>query len=389
MLNRWMFTSFDATPRGLALYRICYALFVFFFAAPGHDLYSAFARLGGLPDVFFLPPPGPMALFSGFPPVAFFEGLLLLLNLGLAAVLFGYRTRAASLLVAALFLVGYGFSYSLGKINHNLLFVLVPLVMAGSGWGSAWSLDALAGRNAAGANAAPRARNWTLTLLALLVGFGMFTAGFSKLIGGWLDPATHATQGHFFRQYFLNGRQDLLAPVFLTFESKATPLFRDLFWKTLDYATLLFEVGFLAAVAHPRATRLFMALAVFFHVGTALMLNIAFIFNLVAYAAFLPWPRMARSVRRRLPASGAAAVRRALQSTAWAGPALCAMTGAAFYAAGSPLLLLDRLDVLASDLTLREGLALVLAAGLVLALVAARLRRLLTVRKGEGAPASV
>jgi hypothetical protein len=31
---------------------------------------------------------------------------------------------------------------------------------------------------------------------------------------------------------------------------------------------------------------------------------------------------------------------------------------------------------------------LVLAAGLVLALVAAQLRRLLTVRKGEGAPAS-
>lgn len=353
-LDRWIFDSFDVRARGLALYRIAFALFAFLFVAPGHGQYGNFAFIASFPDAFFLPPPGPLALFEGFPPGYAFEALHLLVNLSLAALLFGWRTRFASVLTALLLLAGYGFSYSFGKINHNLLFVLVPLVMAPSGWGAALSLDARAGRSAGRV-----LRSWPLVMLALLLGFAMFTAGFAKLIGGWLDPSTHATQGHLVKQFFVRGRQDLLAPFFLSVD-------QPLFWEALDWATVLFEVGFLAAVFHPRATRLFAALAVFFHLGTMLMLNIAFTFHLIVYAAFIDWRRAAARLPR-LPSPNA---------QSW-GLLLMLATGLLFYGVGSPLLALTDPGTFASDLTVKDLLAVGGAALLVMFFTASEGRRAL------------
>lgn len=341
-LDRWIFDSYTATPEGLGLYRIAYALFAFLFIAPGHATGASFPSLADLPDVFFLPPPGPMQLLSGFPPAAFFDILHGLIALSLAALLFGFHTRIASVGTTVFLLIGFGFSYSLGKINHNILFVLLPLVMTPSNWGAAYSFDAHAGRTSRSV------RSWPIVLLMLITGFAMFTAGFPKILGGWLDPSTQATQGHFVRQYFVHGRQDLLAPL-------AATLHAPWVWEFFDVATVVFEVGFLFAILHPASTRLFAVLAVAFHTGVKLTLNIAFLPNLIVYAAVLPWPRIARWVESRIPSLPAIAESALVRWIAVGGIALL------FYGFGSPVHAVNDWLPFTSDLTAADVLGIALS----------------------------
>jgi len=322
--DRWIFDSFTVSARGLALYRIVVALYLLLIIAPGHGSYANFSYLDSVPDIFFYPPPGPMQLFSGFPGFPFFEGLLVLLNLSLVAVLVGYRTRWATLATGLLLLVGYGFNYSLSNLHHNIFLMVLPLVMAFSNWGAALSFDA---RN----NRAPRqVRSWPLVMVALLLGYGMFTAGVPKIIGGWLDPSTYAVHGRFLREYFVIERHDLLAPFFIDVTN-------EVLWETLDVATVLYEIGFLFAILHPFTTRLFSVFSIVFHTAVTLILNIAFLPNLIVYAAFVPWHRLANVLP--LPEADATVSQ---TRTTLVLPLLVLLGGTAFfYVVGSPLLWLN------------------------------------------------
>lgn len=347
-LDTWIFESYAVTPEGLGLYRITYALFALLFFAPGHAEHASFSFLGTIPNVFFEPPPGPMEFASGFPPVLFFEGVQVLLTLSLAAVLFGYYTKTASVATTILLLVGYGFFYSLGKINHNILFVLLPAGMALSNWGAAYSIDARSGRTCR------TVHSWPIVLLLLVTGFAMFTAGVPKILGGWLDPSTQAVQGRVLRQIFVHGRRDLLAPLAIQLDS-------PLLWEVFDVITIVFEIGFLFAVLHPLSTRLFVIGAIVFHTGVLLIMNISFLGNFIVYAAVLPWPKLAR----RLPSLPASL--RNLSLPGWIGPVLVLGTGAFVYKFGSPFLWLNEAAHFTSDLTLADviavGLAWIAAAG--------------------------
>ncbi len=354
-LDRWLFEGFPVTAHGLAAYRIAYAMFVLLILDPGHSAYFNFRPLAGLPNSFFSPPPGPMQLFHGFPPNWFFNGLHFALDCSLVALLFGYRTRLASWLTGALFLIGFGFLFSAGKINHVLLLVLLPWLMSFTNWGAVWSLDARQGRTR------PEVASWPLALLALLIGFALFTAGFTKLMGGWLDPTTPATQGHWLKQYFIVGRQDLLANL-VTYPWPAG------LWELLDWGTVFLELGFLPAAFFPSAFRLFLAAMVGFHLGTALLLNITFVQNLIVYAAFLNWGAAASWLKSRLTLRAPLPVL-----------PLLPILATAFYLWGSPLRSIDRLAAFHSDLSLLEVLCNMLAFGIVLLLaVYASARRLRT-----------
>lgn len=353
-LNRWLFDTFTASPEGVGLYRILYASFVLFVFTPGHAELLDFSFVGTLPNAFFLPPPGPLMLLPGTPPVWLLDALHLLLTGSLVALLVGYRTRWASWAVFGLLLTGYGFAFSVGKVNHVMLFVLLPLVMSLTNWGAAYSMDAQANRT-------PRiVQTWPLALLALLVGFAMFTAGFSKFIGGWLDPTTQATQGHFVKQFFARGRQDFLAPWLLQVDSVV-------FWEFLDWGTVLFEMGFLAAIVRRYTMRGFVAAAIGFHLGTLLMLNIAFVFNYIVYAAFINWTSLAMRLR-------AGRVRLLHGAVS---PRLMLLVGGVatlgLWTYGSPLLWGDSSAGLTSDLTWAEVGSAVVAGLVVLAGVARHL----------------
>ncbi len=271
--EQWIFDSYHQNLEGLALFRIFAALFILFYGLPDSELYSF---LGGLPDQFFAPPPGPMMLFNDYPSEGVFFLLHYLLIISLLLLAVGFATKYVSISVGLLLLILKGFIYSLGKINHEMLLIAVPLIMAFSGWGKAYSIDSM---RRASKKSIPQ--NWTLTLLALIIGFMFFTAGFPKVLGGWLDLQTQATQGHFYRQYFIHGRQELLTPLMFSLPGYV--------WEVFDYLTVLFEVGFLFAILHPRTTRIFICFAVLFHFSTMMVLNIPFLINFVAYAAFLNW----------------------------------------------------------------------------------------------------
>jgi len=277
-LDNWIFNTFKVTPEGLALSRIFSALFILFFLIPGSGA-QHFAYLSSMPADFYKPPPGPMMILDEFPPLYLFQAVHTVIIISLVAVFLGYYTKWASITAGLSILVLQGFIFSIGKVNHELLIALVPLVMAYSNWGARYSIDSIRGKTGL------KVESWPLTLLALFIGFMMFTAGFPKILGGWLDPSTQAVQGHLYNQFFVRERDAFLASYFVQFENV-------LFWEFLDWATIFFEVGFLIAVIRAKWFKVFVCVAVFFHFSTMMMLNIAFLPNFLAYALFLPWKRI-------------------------------------------------------------------------------------------------
>lgn len=288
--ENWIDDTWRISPGGAGLLRIVTSLYILFFLIPGNGP-GHFKYLSELPDQFFMPPPGPMALFQGFPPLLFFHSLLFILFISLMLLAIGYRTKMVSILSGILILILQGFIYSVGKVNHEILTGIFPVLMAFTNWGAAYSVDSFRQKSSAQVT-----ESWPLTLLALLIGFMMFTAGVPKILGGWLDPSTQAVQGHLFNQYFLRGRDALLA-------ARLVNLDQPLFWEFLDWATIFFEIGFLAAVWKRSWFRVFLVFAVFFHYSTMLILNIPFIQNLMLYAAFLNWDRIDRVLNRRIGVS--------------------------------------------------------------------------------------
>ncbi|MEX2601550.1 MAG: HTTM domain-containing protein [Balneolaceae bacterium] len=285
-LDNWIFGSFQVSSGGLGLYRIFVSLTILFFLVPSPGIYG---YLAGLPADFYSPAPGPMMLFDRFPPESILMFLHYLLLISLTSMLIGFQTRWSSLISGLLMFTLKGFIFSIGKINHDLLLSVVPILFAFSHWGGSFSVDSLRKRRTPLTSGTDY--GWPLVLLGLFIGFMMFTAGFPKILGGWLDPGSQAAQGHFLNQVYQKGRTDLLAVTALHWN-------HGLFWEALDYATILFETGFLVAIFRPRTTRLFISIAVLFHFSTMMIMNISFLFNFIAYAAFLDWPRVDRVLSR-------------------------------------------------------------------------------------------
>jgi hypothetical protein len=83
----------------------------------------------------------------------------------------------------------------------------------------------------------------------------------------------------------VKGRDALLVPLAIQIDNR-------FIWELLDWSTILFEVGFLAAVWRPKWFKFFLVIAVFFHFSTQLLMNISFLHNFLAYSAFLNWHRI-------------------------------------------------------------------------------------------------
>ncbi len=153
------------------------------------------------------------------------------------------------------------------------------------------------------------------------------------------------------------GRQDLLADLV------TAPVPAGL-WELMDWGTVLLEIGFLPAAFAPSLFRMFISLMVLFHLGTVLLFNITFVQNLIVYAAFLNWDRVAARLPR-IHLSPRSAI------------LLIPLLGFAFYFLGSPLRRLDAFVRFSSDLSLTELLANITAALVVLGLALSRVRHLL------------
>ena len=302
----------DLTVEDIAWFRIIFA----------GGLLLTLQQLGSLsnrPAERFDPPPGPFMFFQTLPPHAALEGLEIVTAVLAGLLLFGLHTRTVSVLLAVALMTGFGLTFSFGKINHTIVLVLVPALMAFSAWGDAKSVDADPTRREAGH---PAVAHWPMRFLALLIGLSFVTAGWSKLRSGWLDPDTHAVQGHFVRNFYNNGRTDWLAPDIVGLDLGS-------WWEVADWFTVALELGLVLTLFRWGLFRVAIALTALFHVGILMLMNIEFSWNMFGYAAFVRWgailPTRVPGIRPPRSLGFVVAVSVGLAAYAlheWAGPGL-------------------------------------------------------------------
>lgn len=310
-MDRWIHHSYPVTAPFLALCRVVYASsLLYLFLSYGR--WFRFEWLAELPDVLYAPVAGPGMLSSGFPPAFFYQTLTVLVVVLSFLLLVGWRTKAVSILLSLVLMLAFSFFFVFGKVEHLALLLLLPLVMAFSNWGAAWSMDANAGRTGS------EVQSWPITFMSLLIGFGFFTAGWAKLSGGWLATDSQAVLA----EVILRGEGHWLADSLL----QIAP---DFLWEMLDVLTVLFELAFLPAILWPKRFRLFLGAAIAFHGLNFLLLGIDFSFMFIVYFPFLPdFP--------------AARFKGAMQVRWWMLSIAAGAYFAVLYAVGSPFLLLSQ-----------------------------------------------
>lgn len=262
----WIFSEYESINKSLPVFRVIYVLFAFMALLP------KYLWISNYPDTFFLPRIGITLFFSGFPDIYFFYLLNFLLIVSLLALFVGYKTFYSSIAVGVLFFIGASWEYSFGKVNHDILLIIIPLLLAASSWG----------KPVLKANDTPSTKTWPVSLFALLLGLAMLTAAIPKIISGWLDPSTSALAGHLVRNYFVADRETVLATYLLSQNN-------FYIFKFLDYGTIIIESAFIFTVFSLKYFRLTCALACFFHFGVQLSMGISFTTNLLAYALFINW----------------------------------------------------------------------------------------------------
>lgn len=269
-IDRMLFREYEQPATGLPLFRIVLSLLLLVLWA-----YNA-EWVARLPDSFLDPRPGPFLLMQTVPPVGVIAAVEIGRALALGALLVGWRTPTASVLVSLFTMAVYGIAYSFGKVDHSILLAITPMVLAPSGWGRRWSVDAWRGRR-------PPTRGWPLALLAVAFGAAYATAGVAKAIGGWWRWDTQAAQGYVLRRVRTTG-DALLGDVV---ESLDAPLL----WELADVATLGVEIGILVLALRLGWFRVGLVGLVGLHVAVFLTMGIDFGKMTYVYAAFLPWDR--------------------------------------------------------------------------------------------------
>ena len=272
IVDHFIFEEYKTSASTLGLFRILFATYVLFMVLPQHLWVPRF------PNSFFNPPIGPTMFFTRFPSAQFFLVVNGLSILAAVCLLFGYRTRIASIGLALLWFSGNCWAYSFGKINHDILLILMLPIMQLAGWGKAHSMDA----RRLPANGEKETRAWAVALMALLVALAMMTAAVAKLTSGWLDPHSHAVLAHLLVNDLVTGRSNWFTNHMMFIHS-------GLVWEFFDDSTIFLEAAFLFTVAWRPAFRVVCALACFFHLGIALTMEIAYVANLIVYAAFFDW----------------------------------------------------------------------------------------------------
>lgn len=286
--------SFYIQPKHLSVYRIVYCSAIMLFVG-----LPSFYWLGNSIDYLFNPPSISLAnLFDGFPGGLFFSALTLINLVAFFFMFWGMYCKGASVVYVVSSVIGHNFIYSFGKIEHGMLLLLTPLLLAFAGWGDYYSFDAY--RRSKPTQPVRKQRHETvsllISLLAIAIGFSMFTAGLFKITGGWLSWSAEAVRGHMLNNYYALGRDKFLAGYLLQSDS-------HIFWKLMDYSTLVFEIGMLLSVIRRRLFDLFVVAAVIFHLFVYLTFNISFHANLIVFALFLDWSAIENKIKASTRAS--------------------------------------------------------------------------------------
>jgi len=260
--------------RSLGLFRIFWGTYILLFYAP----YSAF--VGQVPQSFYNPPVLSLAfLFPGFPPYwLMLAGDLVRIWL-LVLITMGVKTRVCTIVLCLLTFIMTNFVYSFGKIDHDTVVWAVALCLAFTDWGVSYALVPDRSVN-------PMVAARALATAGILIAFGMFTAGFGKALH-WInfDLSRSGFLSWFYSGYYTLDRTLLLAPVVLKVPPQLV--------KIADYAAVLFELSaFFFLLAGRIGWRVWLLVAVGFHLTNALLLNIPFHIQVLAYLPFVALARL-------------------------------------------------------------------------------------------------
>ncbi|MDO7881013.1 hypothetical protein [Antiquaquibacter soli] len=254
-----------------------------------------------MPDSAFHPRFGPLMLLPSAPPEAALLALQVALAVALALLaLGGPATPAVSYAASALLLTLYGLAYSFGQIDHSIVLAVAPALLAHSGWGrtvTPWP------------SSGPGAPGPALRALAVAIGLGMAWAALNKVASGWIGGSATALG------YSLQSHVEPGDPL----RSLAGIATGPLSWigEGADLVVVVLELGALVTVLWWPAFRLTIALLALFHLAVWIMLDISFAWNVVVYAAFVPWGRVLptrallaldRMQGRRLPTAAAVGI---------------------------------------------------------------------------------
>lgn len=269
-------TSVD--QQGFSLFRIFFGLFNLFF-----PLY--FGWIGDVPGSFYSPPIWSAAnFFTNFPPGWVFITIDVIIITLLFFITVGIKTRISAFMVFFLLIFAQGFHYSLGKIDHGILFTLSFLALAFTNSGTEYALvkDRVIHTKYTGA---------ALALFGIFISFGLFTAGFPKLIS-WVDfdLNTSGILDWYYKGYYTLERQRFLASY--------VPYVPMFFMELGDYFAVALELsGFFFLIKSKRYWRYWLLSLSVFHLVNVLILNIAFLGHIVVYGVFLLPPVFARFIK--------------------------------------------------------------------------------------------
>ena len=259
----------DNDNYSLSIIRILYGLFILIF------LKLDFAWIGNIPQGFFSPRFLSLSIFfQGFPNYFTMRAIEIILMLLGLSILLGIKSRWTGIGFVITYIVANSFHFSFGKISHgSIMFITFILGLSFTNWGVS---NAIVPDRQVTAKTQKR----VLAILAVLLCFGMFTAGWEKALN-WLDfdLETGGFMSWFYQGYFTQGRDDFLAPLVLKIPPKLFEL--------ADYSAVIFELIPIFALLAGRKWWLgWLSIACIFHLANTLLLNINFISHAPVYLTF-------------------------------------------------------------------------------------------------------
>ena len=259
--------------QSLSMLRILYGLFIVLFATKAYPSYS---WIGKVPQSLFLPPFLSLGnFFDGFPSYSWLLAIDISLIICTICLLLGVKARYAGILFSLFYIIGSSFQYSFGKIDHLIMFPVFILGLSFTNWGVDYAL-------VPDKKVSKQLQKRVLAILAVLLCFGMFTAGYEKALN-WIDFDLEkgGFLSWFYPGFFNEGRKYLLAPFVLLVPPQTFEIF--------DYFAVVFELSpMIALLAGRKWWQLWLLVASIFHLSNILLLNISFNTHAPIYLSFIP-----------------------------------------------------------------------------------------------------
>jgi hypothetical protein len=273
-LNAGLWTKIERSTstsiESLSVFRIVAGIFLLVMLMPN------FAWVSEVPQAFFNPPVFSIVnITSGFPPKWVFITFDVLLIVFALLITLGVKSRFSTAAFLVIYIIGSNYKFSFGKIDHSFVLCMgVLFCCAFSNWGHKLALVPDKVRNG-------KMNKLTLPLLAILICFGFFTAGFEKAIA-WInfDLNTNGSGSWYYTQAKTSFLLTPFVPRILPFVG----------FKVMDFIAVIFELIPLFLLLHSkRAWLLWLSAACLFHVLNILIFNISFLSFIIVYIAFIDY----------------------------------------------------------------------------------------------------